>query len=88
MSPPESSSDSADTVTDSKITDGIALLTGEDPALGPFLLVVGMVTCVFVAVFQLTLPIPIAYLLSAGVLFVTALSIVFALVLNTLGHFE
>jgi len=66
---------------------GIEFLTGRNPNLGSFLLVVGLVTCVFVALFQFTLPAPISHLLTGGVLFVTLLSAVFAAVLDRLGHF-
>ncbi len=34
---------------------GLEFLTGEDPSAGSFLLVVGMVTCVFIAAFQFML---------------------------------
>jgi hypothetical protein len=88
MSQPESTADSADTGTDSRFLRSIEFLTGEDPNLGSFLLVVGLVTCVFIALFQFTLPTPIAGLLTAGVLFVTVLSAVFALLLDTLGYFD
>jgi len=37
---------------------GLEFLTGEDPSAGSFLLVVGMVTCVFIAAFQFTLTPP------------------------------
>jgi hypothetical protein len=43
---------------------------------------------VFIALFQFTLPTPISYLLTAGVLFVTVLSAIFASVLDSLGYFE
>ena len=49
---------SADTVDDEPrsptFLDSIEFLTGEDPNLGSFLLVVGIVTCVFIALFQFT----------------------------------
>ena len=67
---------------------GIEFLTGRDPNLGSFLLVVGMVTCVFVALFQFTLPAPVSHLLTAGVLAVTALSAAFGALLDRFGYFE
>lgn len=79
---------STDTETESTFLDSIEFLTGEDPNLGSFLLVVGMVTIVFIALFQVTLPTPISNLLTAGVLFVTVLSAIFALLLDNLGHFD
>jgi hypothetical protein len=66
----------------------IAPLTGEDPNLGSFFLVVGAVTCVFIAVFQFTLPEDVAFLLTAGVLLVTILSAIVASLLETLGFFD
>lgn len=74
--------------TDSTFLAGIEFLTGRDPNLGSFLLVVGIVTCVFIALFQFTLPDPISHLLTAGVLIVTVLSAVFAALLDRLGYFE
>ncbi|WP_458188171.1 hypothetical protein [Haladaptatus sp. NG-WS-4] len=85
MSQPEST---ANTETESTFLDSIEFLTGENPNLGSFLLVVGMVTCVFIALFQFTLPAPISHLLTAGVLFVTVLSAIFASLLDSLGYFE
>lgn len=77
-----------DPAAESTFLDSIEFLTGKDPDLGSFLLVVGAVTCVFIALFQFTLPSPVANLLTAGVLFVTLLSAVFASLLDTLGHFD
>lgn len=74
--------------TESTFLDRIEFLTGKDPDLGSFLLVVGIVTCVFIALFQFTLPTPVAYLLTAGVLFVTVLSAVIASLLDGFGYFE
>ncbi|WP_433634450.1 hypothetical protein [Halomicrococcus sp. NG-SE-24] len=85
MNQPEST---AETESGSTFLDSIEFLTGEDPNLGSFLLVVGMVTVVFIALFQLTLPTPISFLLTAGVLFVTVLSAIFAVLLDSLGYFE
>lgn len=69
-------------------TESFTLLTGENPNLGSFFLVVGAVTCVFIAVFQFTLPEGIAFLLTAGVLLVTILSAIVASLLETLGYFD
>lgn len=66
----------------------VAPLTGEDPNLGSFFLVVGAVTCVFIAIFQLALPESVALLLTAGVLLVTILSAIVASLLETLGFFD
>ena len=66
----------------------IEFVTGQDASLGSLLLVIGLVTCVFIALFQFTIPDPISHLLTAGVLFVTVLSAIFALVLDSLGYFE
>jgi len=82
------SSSSTDTEAESTFLDSIEFLTGADPNLGSFLLVVGMVTIVFIALFQLTLPTPISNLLTVGVLFITVLSAIFALLLDNLGYFE
>jgi hypothetical protein len=67
---------------------GIEFLTGRDPNLGSFLLVVGIVTAVFIALFQFTLPAPISNLLTAGVLFVTVLSALFGMLLDSFGYFD
>jgi hypothetical protein len=82
---PESAPDRA---TDSTFLGGIEFLTGPGATLGSFLLVVGIVTCVFIALFQFTLPAPISDLLTAGVVFVTVLSAGFAAALERLGYFE
>jgi hypothetical protein len=88
MSETESTADNVDTTADSRFLRSIEFLTGENPNLGSFLLVVGIVTCVFVALFQFTLPTPISHLLTGGVLFVTVISAIFALLLDTLGYFD
>lgn len=85
MSRPESTTD---TESESTFLDSIEFLTGEDPSLGSFLLVVGMVTIVFIALFQVALPTPISTLLTVGVLSVTGLSALVAFLLENLGHFE
>jgi hypothetical protein len=77
-----------DTGTGSTFLRSIEFLTGQDPNLGSFLLVVGMVTAVFVALFQFTLPTPISHLLTAGVLFVTVLSAIFGILLDSFGYFD
>ncbi|MEF8772126.1 hypothetical protein [Halodesulfurarchaeum sp.] len=66
----------------------IGFLIGEDPSGGSFLLVVGMVTIVFLAVFQFTLPEPISLLLSGIVLTVAAISFIMGAILDTLGYFD
>jgi hypothetical protein len=73
---------------DSGFLSNVEFLTGPDPNLGSFLLVVGMVSIVFVALFQLTIPEPVSYLLTAGVLFVTVLSALFAFLLDAFGYFD
>jgi hypothetical protein len=88
MTAQESTTESADTGSDSNFLRSIEFLTGENPNLGSFLLVVGLVTCVFIALFQFTLPAPISHLLTGGVLFVTVVSALFAVLLDTLGHFD
>jgi len=77
-----------DTETSPTFLRSIEFLTGQDPNLGSFLLVVGMVTVVFIALFQFTLPTPISHLLTAGVLFVTVLSAIFGLLLDSFGYFD
>jgi len=77
-----------DTETSSTFLRSIEFLTGQDPNLGSFLLVVGMVTAVFIALFQFTLPTPISHLLTAGVLFVTVMSAIFGLLLDSFGYFD
>jgi hypothetical protein len=74
--------------TESTFLDNIQFLTGKDPNLGSFLLVVGMVTCVFIALFQFTLPAPISNLLTVAVVLVTVTSAIFASLLDSLGYFE
>ena len=84
---PDQSELATDLETEPTFLDRIEFLTGEDPDLGSFLLVVGIVTCVFIALFQFTLPTPVAYLLTAGVLFVTVLSAIIASLLDSFGYF-
>jgi len=78
----------ADGGSDSTFLNSIEFLTGEDPNAGSFLLVVGMVTCVFIAGFQLLLPVPVSHLLTALVLTVAVISLIFGAILDTLGHFD
>ena len=86
MSPPESSSESAES-SQSGFLSGIEFLTGDDPNLGSFLLTIGAVTCVFIALFQFTLPAPVSHLLTAGVIIITVVSAGFAALLESLGYF-
>jgi hypothetical protein len=66
----------------------IEFLTGEDPSAGSFLLVVGIVTCLFIAVFQFTLPSPISILLTGLVLVVAVISFLIGAVLDALDYFD
>ena len=83
-----SSDPKADSPGTGRFVQVITPLTGQDPNLGSFFLVVGIVTCVFIAVFQFTLPRPIAMLFTAGVLLVTILSAIVGHLLERLGHFD
>jgi|GEM_PF-656027 hypothetical protein len=82
----------SDTATEesepSTFLDGIEFLTGEDPSAGSFLLVVGMVTCVFIAGFQLTFPAPISWILTALVLVVAVISFIIGAILDILDYFD
>ncbi|SFR66547.1 hypothetical protein SAMN04487947_3322 [Halogeometricum rufum] len=78
---------STDVEAEPTFLKAIEFVTGEDANLGSFLLVVAIVTAVFIALFQFTLPAPASNLLTVGVLFVTALSAVFAALLDRLGYF-
>lgn len=84
MNQPDTSTDAA---AESTFLSNIEFLTGRDPSLGSFLLTVGMVTIVFIALFQFTLPDPVSHLLTAGVVFVTVLSAIFASLLESFGYF-
>ena len=83
---------SADAVEDesqpSPFLASIEFLTGEDPSAGSFLLVVGIVTCVFVAVFQFALPAPISLLLTGLVLVVAVISFIIGAILDALDYFD
>ncbi|WP_256687006.1 hypothetical protein [Halococcus qingdaonensis] len=70
-----------------RFSEDVEALTGRNPNMGSFLLTVGSVTCVFIALFQFTLPSSVGFLLTGGVLIITVLSGVFALILDTLGYF-
>lgn len=89
MSPPESSPDSTESTGGSSFLSGTEFLTGKDPNLGSFLLTIGGVTCVFIALFQLG-PVepPVSHLLTAGVLIITVVSAGFAALLDSLGYFD
>lgn len=83
---------SADTADDdptsSTFLAGLEFLTGEDPNAGSFLLVVGIVTCMFIAAFQLSLEAPISNLLTALVLVVAVISFIMGAILDILGYFD
>jgi hypothetical protein len=89
MSSPDSSADNTTSTTESGFLSGIEFLTGDDPNLGSFLLTIGAVTCVFIALFQLG-PVepPVSHLLTAGVLIITVVSAGFAALLDSLGYFD
>jgi hypothetical protein len=72
----------------STFLSGIEFITGEDPNLGSFLLTVGLVTCVFIAIFQFTIPEPVSHVLTAGVIVVTVVSAGTAALLDSLGYFD
>lgn len=72
----------------SNFLESIVFITGENPNAGSFLLVVGIVTCVFVAAFQLTLPDPISNLLTAAVLVVAVISFLLGAILDMLDYFD
>lgn len=88
--PPESEGQLAesDVGEGSSFLESIVFITGEDPNAGSFLLTVGIVTCVFVAAFQLTLPAPISNLLTAAVLVVAVISFLLGAVLDMLDYFD
>ena len=88
MSAPESTTETDEPAEQSTFLDGIEFLTGDDPNLGSFLLVTGMVTCVFIALFQFTLPSPVSHLLTAGVISITVVTAVVAALLESLGYFD
>lgn len=67
---------------------GLTFLTGEDPNAGSFLLVVGLVTCVFIAAFQFLLAAPVSNLLTGLVLVVAVISFIMGAILDILGYFD
>lgn len=67
---------------------GLEFLTGRDPNAGSFLLVVGLVTCVFVAGFQFLLQAPVSDLLTVLVLIVAVISFIMGAILDILGYFD
>ncbi|MFC7077804.1 hypothetical protein [Haloarcula halophila] len=67
---------------------GLAFLTGEDPNAGSFLLVVGLVTCLFIAAFQFLLQAPVSNLLTAFVLVIAVISFLMGAILDILGYFD
>lgn len=75
-------------IESSSVIDGFVFVTGENPNAGSFLLVVGIVTCVFIAAFQLTLPSPISNLLTAAVLVVAIISFLLGAILDMLDYFD
>jgi len=83
---------SADTVEDDSepptIYASIEFLTGENPSAGSFLLVVGIITCMFIAIFQFTLPQPISILLTGLVLVVAVISFIMGAILDALDYFD
>ncbi len=89
MSSTKPSADSTESTESGAFLSGIEFLTGEDPNLGSFLLTIGAVTCVFIALFQLG-PVepPVSHLLTAGVLIITVVSAGFAALLDSLGYFD
>lgn len=83
--PPSEAEESSESPT---FLQGIEFITGEDPNLGSFLLTVGLVTCLFITLFQFTLPAPVSHLLTAGVIIITVVSAGFAALLDSLGYFD
>ncbi|MBO4248842.1 MULTISPECIES: hypothetical protein [Halomicrobium] len=81
------SNDLADEQPDRSLS-GIEFLTGEDPSAGSFLLVVGIVTCVFIAAFQFTLPEPISTVLTSLVVVLAVISFLLGAILDALGYFD
>lgn len=88
MSSSDSETDTRQTTERSTFLQGIEFLTGEDPNLGSFLLVTGIVTCVFIALFQFTLPSPVSHLLTAGVIIITVVTAGVAALLDSLNYFD
>jgi hypothetical protein len=84
---PESQPQSEDASEQPTFLKGLEFLTGPDPNLGSFLLTIGIVTCVFIALFQFTMPSPVSHLLTAGVIVITVVSAGFAALLDSLDYF-
>ena len=87
MTQPESQPQSEDASEQPTFLKGLEFLTGPDPNLGSFLLTIGIVTCVFIALFQFTMPSPVSHLLTAGVIVITVVSAGFAALLDSLNYF-
>ena len=87
MTQPESQPQSEDASEQPTFLKGLEFLTGPDPNLGSFLLTIGIVTCVFIALFQFTMPSPVSHLLTAGVIVITVVSAGFAALLDSLDYF-
>ena len=87
MTQPESQPQSEAASEQPTFLKGLEFLTGPDPNLGSFLLTIGIVTCVFIALFQFTMPSPVSHLLTAGVIVITVVSAGFAALLDSLDYF-
>jgi hypothetical protein len=61
---------------------------GDQQNFAAFLLTVGSVTAVFLCVFLLAFPEPIGMYFAVGVIGVTAITMVFGIILNMLSHFD
>ncbi len=88
MTQPESQPQSDGSSEQPAFLNGIEFITGPDPNLGSFLLTIGLVTCVFIALFQFTMPSPVSHLLTAGVIAITVVSAGFAALLDSLNYFD
>ena len=88
MTQSESQSQSDGSSERTTFLKGIEFITGPDPNLGSFLLTIGIVTCVFIALFEFTMPSPVSHLLTAGVITITVVSAGFAALLDSLDYFD
>ena len=88
MTQPESQPQADGSSEQPAFLSGIEFITGPDPNLGSFLLTIGIVTCVFIALFQFTMPSPVSHLLTAGVIVITVVSAGFAALLDSLNYFD
>jgi hypothetical protein len=88
VTPSEPSSQSDEPSDQQAFLAGLEFLTGRDPNLGSFLLTIGIVTCVFIALFQFAMPSPVSHLLTAGVIIITVVSAGFAALLDSLDYFD